>query len=199
MPHSPIAHAIVLAAGRSRRMGGQKLLLPFAGQTIIAHVVDQLLQSEIDETHVVVGADSVRIAEALAGRSVSFVSNPGPDADMLSSVRCGLRALPPQCEAVLVALGDQPSITTDLVNEMLRAFASCGKGILVPAHGGRRGHPLLVSLRYRDEILTCYDADGLRALLRAHPGDVHDLPVAAASILSDVDTPEDYRRARTGI
>ena len=188
--------AIVLAAGRSRRMGVQKLLLRSGGKTVIAHIVDQLLQSAVERIFVVAGADGARIAQALSDRPVAIVPNPDPEADMLSSVRCGLRALPPQCAAVLVALGDQPSITAELVNEMLRSFAACGKGILAPTHGGRRGHPLLISTRYRDEILTGYDAIGLRGLLHAHPDDVFDLPASTPSVLSDVDTPADWRRER---
>jgi molybdenum cofactor cytidylyltransferase len=113
---------------------------------------------------------------------------------MLSSVRCGLRALPPDCEAVLIALGDQPSITADLVARIVHAFYASGRGIIVPVHGGKRGHPLLFSARYSQEVLTRYDDLGLRGLLRAHPEDVFELPADSASVLSDMDYPEDYQR-----
>jgi molybdenum cofactor cytidylyltransferase len=186
--------AIVLAAGRSRRMGSQKLLLPFAGTTVIGHVVDQLLASAVDRTCVVAGHQAERIAAELAGRRVEVVVNSAYQSGMLSSVRCGLRALPPQCRAVLVALGDQPSITSALVDEMLRAFAAGGRDILVPVHQGRRGHPILLSLRFRDEVLSRYDDVGLRGLLRAHPDDVLELPAASDAILWDMDRPEDYQR-----
>jgi molybdenum cofactor cytidylyltransferase len=185
--------AIVLAAGRSRRMGTQKLLLPFAGATVIARVVDQFLAAALDGVYVVVGRDADRIAAALAGRDVHLVTNPDPNAEMLSSVRCGLRALPPRCDAVMVAPADQPAVTTELVNEMLRAFPRADKGILVPTHEGRRGHPLLLSTRYRDEILTHYDGVGLRGLMQAHADDVAELAASDAA-LSDMDLPEDYRR-----
>ena len=114
--------AIVLAAGRSRRMGTQKLLLPFGGTTVVAHVADELLASAIDHVLVVVGRHAEAIAAALAGRPVALVANPDHDGPMLDSVRCGLRALPPGCEAVLVALGDQPAVTTTLVDAMASAF-----------------------------------------------------------------------------
>jgi molybdenum cofactor cytidylyltransferase len=188
--------AVVLAAGRSRRMGKgvQKLLLPLGGTTVVGRVVDELLRSELGRVIVVAGPDG-RIAQALDGRPVTLVTNPDPEADMLDSVRCGLRALPAECDAVLVALGDQPGLTSGLVNEMLRAYAACGRGILVPVHAGRRGHPLLFSTRYRDEVLTRFDGEGLRALPKAHPEDVLELPVAGAAILEDVDDPGDYLRA----
>jgi molybdenum cofactor cytidylyltransferase len=175
-------------------MGVQKLLLPFAGATVIGHVVDQLLASVLDRVHVVVGVRGDRIAAALAGRSVRLVTNPDREAGMLSSVRCGFGALPPECEAALVALGDQPAVTTDLVNQMVRAFDAAPEGIVVPVFGGKRGHPLLLATRYRREVLTRHDAVGLRGLARAHPEDVLEVPAATDAVLSDMDYPEDYRR-----
>jgi len=186
--------AILLAAGRSQRMGAQKLLLPFGGRTVVGHIARQIARSPVDETLAVVSEDAPGIGEALGDRAVTLVTNPDPEGDMLSSVRCGLRALPPDCDAVLVALGDQPSLTSELIGRMLRAFRAAGCGIVVPVHEGRRGHPLLFSTRYRREILTGYDQVGLRGLLGAHPEDLFELRVTSPSVLADMDTPEDYRR-----
>jgi molybdenum cofactor cytidylyltransferase len=146
--------AIVLAAGQSRRMGTQKLLLPFAGSTVIAVIVDQLLASQVDERLVVVGRDREALAAALTGRPVQFVVNPADESEMLDSLRCGLRALPDDCEAVLVVLGDQPGLTSALVDGMLSAFHTDGPGLIVASHEGRRGHPLLVPAACFDEVLT---------------------------------------------
>ena len=188
--------AIVPAAGFSCRMGTQKLLLPFGNTTIIGHVVNELLCSRVDEVYVVVGHQAERVEAALSGRSVSIVVNPDYAQGMLSSVRCGLRALPAECEAILVALGDQPAVTAELVDTMVEAFRTGRHRIVVPVHGGRRGHPLLFSADYRPEILTQHDDQGLRGLLRAHPDDVCELPVSTAAVLSDIDYPEDYQRER---
>ena len=189
--------AILLAAGRSRRMGVQKLLLPFGGQTVIGHVADAILASPVAETIVVVGPDAGGIVEALADRPLTIATNTNRDAEMLSSVRCGLRALPTDCETVLVALGDQPAVGSDLIARMVRAYHGTGRHILVPVHGGRRGHPLLFSARYRREVLTHYDDVGLRGLLEAHPRDLFEFQVRSPSVLADMDTPEDYRREVT--
>jgi len=229
--------AIILAAGRSRRMGAQKLLLPFAGGTVIGHIVGEILRGSVDRVLVVVGRDAALVAAAailpsprrgrggggegeqastlLRGAApVMFVTNDDPDGDMLSSVRCGLRALPPDCDGVLVALGDQPSITADLVGRMVGAFrdmAECSTagaehggpagrggggagGIVVPVHGGRPGHPILFSARYRDEVLARYDDVGLRGLRQAHPDDVLEIDWPSPAVLADMDLPEDYRR-----
>jgi len=211
--------AVILAAGESRRMGVQKLLLPFDGRTVIGCIVGEILRSPVARTFVVVGADSARVAAAVEDArfsrkgararsdrepggsprrsrrsSLSFVTNPDPAGDMLSSVRCGLRALPPGCQAVLIALGDQPSITAELVVRMVHASRDPGRGIIVPVYRGKRGHPLLFSTRYSREVLTRYDDLGLRGLLRAHPEDVFELAADSASVLSDMDYPQDYLR-----
>jgi len=186
--------AIVLAAGLSRRMGAQKVLLPFGGKTVIAHIVDQLLGSRIDKVYMVTGHQAERISGELSDRAVSIVNNPDYESGMLSSVRCGLRALPEQCKGVLVVLGDQPSITSKLIDRMLQSFETIEKRILVPFYNGRRGHPILFSGLYREEILTHYDDVGLRGLLHAHPDEVFELTVSNSSVLSDMDYPQDYQR-----
>jgi molybdenum cofactor cytidylyltransferase len=201
--------AIILAAGRSRRMGVQKLLLPVGGKPMIACVVDAVLAGPVDHVVVVVGADGAAIADALAGRRVHFVTNPEAEGEMLGSVRCGLSAVPQDAAAALVAPGDQPGITSEVVAAVVEAFRgstssprpepvegrSSGRGLVVPTHAGRRGHPLLIALRYRDEILARYDGAGLRGLLQAHPEDVLEVEVAAPGAVEDVDTPEQYAQA----
>jgi molybdenum cofactor cytidylyltransferase len=186
--------AVVLAAGLSSRMGVQKLLLPFGGKTIIGHIVEELLSSTIDKVHIVVGHQAERISGELNGLAVSIVHNPDYKSGMLSSVRSGLRSLPEKCQSVMVVLGDQPSITTELINQMLQSFAATEKKILVPLYEGKRGHPVLFSRQYSEEIMTHYDDVGLRGLLHDHPGEVLELKVLTASVLCDMDYPEDYRR-----
>ena len=186
--------AIVLAGGESRRMGAHKVLLPLGSVTVITHIVDQLLLSVVDRVFVVVGHEGNRTADELSGRSLTIVANHDYKSGMLSSVRCGIRALPEQSEAVMVALGDQPSITVQLVDDIVRCYRTAGKGILVPVHQGKRGHPIMFSAQYCTEILDQYDDIGLRGLMCVHPEDVFELSVESPAILSDMDSPEDYRR-----
>lgn len=187
--------AVVLAAGLSRRMGTQKLLLPFAGRTVIAHIIDQLQSARMEAIHVVVGADGARVAAALAGRPVTLVPNPDPEGGgMLSSVRCGLASLPAECAAALIVLGDQPALTPETVVSVIQAFDSAAQRIIVPIHGGRRGHPLLIPRCFFSEIQTRFDDAGLRGLLQAHPNQIHELELSNTAVLSDMDTPADYQR-----
>jgi molybdopterin molybdotransferase len=185
----------VLAAGASKRMGVQKLLLPVEGKPVVCRIVDALAGSSLGEICVVVGHEADRVTRELHGRPARCVLNQAYREGMLSSVRCGLRALPPACTAVLVALGDQPWLTTELVNDLITSFRRAGPGILVPAYQGRRGHPLLFARTYEPEIMTRFDTAGLRGLLHAHPEAVAELSVDTPSVLDDMDTPGDYSRS----
>jgi len=186
--------AIVLAAGRSRRMGTQKLLLPLAGKPMIARIVDELQQSPAQQTFVVVGDDGEKVQLALDGRTVTFTKNPNSEGDMLSSIRCGLSAMPSACTAVLIVLGDQPNLTSQLVAKLVTAFKESGRGLIVPRHRGHRGHPVLIAARFHVELMTRHDDVGLLGLLDAHPEELFQLEIADGATLQDMDTPEDYQR-----
>lgn len=186
--------ALVLAAGQSRRMGTQKLLLPLRGRPVIAVVVDEILRTMLRPVAVVVGRDGGQIEAALGDRPVALVANPDPEGDMLGSVRCGLRALPTDIDGVLIALGDQPGVNAGLIESLLREFHRKQDGIVVPKHGERRGHPLLFASRFREEVLSSHDGIGLRGLLAAHPLEVCEVPAASSAELADLDTPADYER-----
>jgi molybdenum cofactor cytidylyltransferase len=175
-------------------MGTQKLLLPVGGKPVIARVVDALIDSPLERVLVVVGANSRLLRAALADHDVTFVENDDPASQMLDSVRYGLLALPPECQTVLVALGDQPQLQSGLVSQLLHEHRSTGGGIVVPTYQGRRGHPLLFSIGYRDEILSRHDDNGLRGLLEGHIGEVHEVDVESSAVLEDLDLPADYAR-----
>jgi len=186
--------ALVLAAGRSERMGAFKLLLPFRGRSVIETVVDTLLESPLKGVWVILGHRGEAIRQILAPRPVEYVLNADYEEGMFASVQCGFGAVPDATEGVLVCLGDQPGLSRAVVDPLLAAFETARQGILIPTWEGRRGHPVLIHTRYREEILEMEGEQGLRELLWKHPEDVGEVPVADASILQDMDTPEDYRR-----
>ncbi len=187
-----ITCAMVLAAGKSRRMGCQKLLLPLGGIPMIRRVVDEILASPVDRTFVVVGEDATQIQRALEGCRVEVVVNDSGRDDMLASVRCGLQAFPGSCGAILVVLGDQPGLKRSLVAGLISAAQTTGRNLVVPVYGGHRGHPLLFSARFKDEVMTEFDGTGLRGLLAKHPAEVFEFPTDSPAVIEDIDTLEDY-------
>ncbi len=186
--------AIVLAAGCSSRMGTQKLLLPFGETTVISHIVNQILKSKVTDTYVVLGHNPQKVTEELSGKPVTIIYNPEYQTGMLSSVRAGIREIQKKYDSILIALGDQPSITSNLIDKMVRHFTETGKKIIVPKYNDKRGHPILLSTIFKNEILTNFDDIGLRGLLRTHDSDIYEMNVSDSSVVSDMDYPEDYQR-----
>ncbi len=187
--------AVILAAGSSRRMGSQKLLLPFGQSTIIETVIDNVLSSYIDHVMVVLGANQEKIQDTIGNLSVRFCHNKEHERGMLSSVICGIRALPQDAITALIFLGDQPGIPPAVTNTVIDAYNEELVGIVIPVHNHRRGHPLLVDMKYRKEIEHLDLEEGLRALRHHFPNDVLEVDVDEPGILVDIDTREDYKNA----
>ena len=186
--------AVILAAGESRRMGTQKLLLPFDGTTVIAHIVEQVRASRIDRIVVVTGHDRTGVTAALEGCGVTFAHNANYTGGMLTSVRCGLAALPTETSAFVVVLGDQPGVTPAVIDALIDAFEKRTHDIVVPMYDNGSGHPIVIAARYREAIMTQFDTTGLRGLVRGRPESVLRLTVSNDGVLHDMDTPEDYER-----
>ena len=187
--------AIILAAGSSIRMGSQKLLLPYHDSSMIETVIDNVLGSRIDKVMVVLGSDSDEITRTIGQKPVEICINPQPEKGMLSSVLCGFKAIPEEATAALVYLGDQPNIPPVITNKILEAYNEDLHGIVIPVYNHRRGHPLLVDLKYRRDIYKLDLEQGLRSLMHLFPEDVLEVEVDEPGILVDIDTREDYSNA----
>lgn len=186
--------AVVLAAGCSSRMGKQKLLLPYGKSTVISHIVNQLSKSKVTKTYVVLGHEADKVIKELSDKQVTIIHNHEYKSGMLSSVRAGILGITQDCDAVLIVLGDQPSITTNLIDKMVQYFPSAQKKIIVPKYNGKRGHPILISTIFKNEILTKFDDVGLRGILWAHDNEVFEMNVSENSVITDMDYPDDYQR-----
>lgn len=184
--------AIVLAAGESRRMGSPKMLLPYNNVTIIEQVIRNLVDSNVDRVVVVVGASRDEIMKVTRRYDVFHCYNENYKSGMLSSVKCGFWSLPEGCHAALIMPGDQPMTGPGEINRVISTFAECDKGLVMAAHNGRRGHPLIVDMKYMDEVLSLADSEGLRVLAERHPDDVLESETDDPSVLRDIDTQEDY-------
>jgi len=186
--------SIILAAGESRRMGFPKMLLNFKGITMIETVINNVCGSEIDNTMVVLGANRDLLTEQISKYPVTCCYNDNYKEGMLSSVKCGFKNLPSDFEAVLVFQGDQPYITSEVINIVIKAYSSSGKGIVIPVYKNRRGHPLMVSKKYKDEIEKLDSSLGLNSLAKKFSDDVLEVDTEQSGILVDFDTYEDYEK-----
>ena len=191
--------AVVLAAGESRRMGRQKLLLPYGEGTVVEAVVRAALGSRIDRVLAVVGADREAVGRVLEPLGVELAVNENFAAGMLSSIQTGFRSLPKEAEAAVVMLGDQPFVTSKVIDLLVEAYRRTGKTIVIPTHGGRRGHPVLIDIEHKGEILGLAPEEGLRRLMRARPEATAEVEVADPGILRDLDKPEEYEESQEGV
>jgi CTP:molybdopterin cytidylyltransferase MocA len=191
---------IVLAAGRSRRMGQPKAFLRTGSSTFLEHAVRALSEGGCALVIVVTGPlddDTAReIAEEAAALDAGIAVNPHADSEQADSLRIALFALPPEAEAMVVAPVDVPDVSSALVRAVIQAWRDTGAPIAVPERGGKHGHPVLFSRRVFGELMRPDLPEGARSVVHAHADALAAVPVDA--LPADVDTPEDYRRWRDG-
>ena len=185
--------AIILAAGESKRMGKPKQLLPLGKSTLLEQAIDNLLNSSVDETIVVLGHKAEEITEKIANKPVKVVINPDYQQGMSTSIVAGLIMVDPRSQAVMLALGDQPLVTSRTINQLIEAFNKNRKGIAVPTYRGRRGHPIIFDIKYKAELFKLKGDIGGREIIQNHPKDVFMVAVDSESVISDIDTQEDYK------
>ncbi len=191
--------AIVLAAGQATRMGGQKLLLPLGERSLVERVADAALGAKVFETIVVVGHEAEAVRAALGDRPVRIVLNPGYAAGLSTSLQAGIRAVRPDCEAVVFLLGDQPFATSALVDRLIEVFADAQAWIVRPSVGGRPGHPVLMGRDLFAEILEQQGDVGGREISERHRDRQILVPLDDERLAVDVDTEEDYEAASSAI
>lgn len=184
----------MLAAGESRRMGRPKPLLPFAGWTVLEEVLDKLRQAPLDGIIVVLGHRHEDMRPLVRGRNVRTVVNERHAEGMLSSVKAGMLRASGESKAFLLALVDQPFVRVDTIRLLLDAYWRGDKGIALPRHKGETGHPVVVDLKYRDEILRLTGPRGLAELMDNHPEDIVMVDVDDEGVLRDMDEMADYQR-----
>lgn len=191
------SYAILPAAGRSRRMGAPKLLLPWWSGTLIEHVVGVWRQSRVDEILVVVAPDDEAMIAACQGLDCRVVVPDQPPPEMKASICRALEYIerqfaPLDTDAWLVAPADLPSLTADVINSVLTAYRPAQPAVVVPMHDGRRGHPVLLPWRRANEVPLLQQQESLKDLLAR--SSVQEVPVASAAAFDDLDTPQDYQR-----
>jgi molybdenum cofactor cytidylyltransferase len=186
--------AMILAAGESKRMGKPKLLLPVGEKTMIETVIDRVIQSRAEKILVILGSNREKIEKKIGNLPLEIDVNPDFKEGMLSSVQHGFHVLPEDAQAVLIFLGDQPSIPSEVIDRIIDAFRETGKGIVLPVYKGERGHPVLIDMKYRHDVKNLNPEVGLRELVYGRPEDILEVEVDNAGIMRDINDIEDYMR-----
>jgi molybdenum cofactor cytidylyltransferase len=187
--------AILLGAGKSKRMGFDKLSLPWGKKTVLERCLETLLRSRVQELVIVLSLRNKGPRNLLRGKNIKIVTNPHPGGGMSTSIRRGLQAIHPRSDGILIALGDQPFLKTRTINVLIRTFAQ-GKGrIIVPSFRGRRGHPVIFHKRYRKELLNLKGDVGGKSVLERYPKNVIIVPVKSEGVVKDINTWQDYKKS----
>jgi molybdenum cofactor cytidylyltransferase len=195
---------IVLAAGRSSRMGRLKPNLPagpaarVAGDTILIHLLRTLIGAGLDDVVIVVGyeKDAVAASVAATGLPARFVENPDYDSGQLSSLLAGLRVVDrPGVIAAVVALADVPFVSEQTVRAVLARYQDTRVPVVRPSRGGQHGHPTLVDRSVFEELRRADRAAGAKPVVRARATPAGDVPTDDEGAYFDLDTPADYERA----
>jgi molybdenum cofactor cytidylyltransferase len=193
--------AVLLAAGRSTRMGpDNKLLAEIGGKALVRIAAEEALKSKARPLVVVTGHQRERVEAALKGLDVTFAHNPDYADGLSTSLKSGLTALPDNTDAALVLLADMPGIDAVLIDTLIGAFDPARSAlVVVPTFGGKRGNPVLWSRRFFPDLTALQGDVGARHLIGSHPDAVAEVAVEGNAVLADIDTPDALKAARAVI
>jgi molybdenum cofactor cytidylyltransferase len=193
--------ALVLAAGRSTRMGGaNKLLQDYAGKSLVRRTVENALLCGAAPVLVVTGYEAEAVEAELAGLAVTLVRNPDYAQGLSTSLKVGVRALPDSVDGVVVMLGDMPLVDCHVVRRIVAAFeAAPGSVAAVPVHDGEWGNPVVLARALFADVESLAGDAGARKLLERRRDAVIEAPISDAAVAVDVDTPAALEKLRSGL
>ena len=189
---------VVLAAGPSTRMGGNKLFLILDGETVLARAVRRALAARLDPVIVVLGHEADRAARALAGLSCRAVVNPDHARGMNSSARAGIAAVPPDASAAVILLADMPLVTAEMIAATVERYRESDAPLVVSEYGGVQAPPTLYDRSLFAEVGSPEGEGCGKRVVRRHRDEAEVLEWPATA-LADLDTPEDYQRVKAAI
>jgi len=190
--------AIILAAGEADRMGKLKQLLPWKDKTILETVIDNVLESEYidDEIRVVLGAEAERVKEKIdyyEDERFRVKENPDYKEGMSSSLQTGIKYLSENTKNLIIFLGDQPLITSDIFDKLINRFEETSSEIMLPSYNEKPGHPVIISTKFLPEIKKLDGAMGLKPFLDEHEDLVEHYSINDKKVIIDLDYYEDYQ------
>ena len=184
---------ILLAAGTASRLGRTKQLLPFRGSTLLGRAMENAAASDLYELIVVLGHEADRIMQSLDFSGMKTVINKAYSKGQSTSLIKGLGAVSPSCAGALFLLADQPLVTPDMINRLIRAFQDSGAPLVIPFYRGSRGNPVLVARPLFPRLLSLSADTGARALFDEYQASILKVEFETDAVLVDVDTAQDYK------
>jgi len=192
--------AAILAAGESRRMGEPKALLPYRGSTFLEHLLEFARHPRVGITRIVLGAGAESIREKLHLDAANVVLNSDWPRGQLSSIQAAIRSLPAGItEGLLLCPVDHPLVSAGLVAQLIAAFDTGKKSIVLPTYHGRRGHPVIFRASLYEELLAASPEIGARQVVWAHPDSVLEVPTDEEAVILNLNDPETFKKAMRGI
>jgi molybdenum cofactor cytidylyltransferase len=194
--------AILLGAGESKRMGRDKLMLPWGKRTVLEHCLEVLLRSETREVVVVVRSrsegfeDRINTYPAFMRKKIKWVVNSDYPEGMSSSIRKGLKSIHSKSEGVLIALGDQPLLKVNTINSLIHAFLRGKRKIAIPFYHNQRGNPVLFGRGYIRGLMRLRGDTGGRSIIENHPEEVVRVRTRSEAVIRDIDTWGEYGRLK---
>lgn len=187
--------ALILAAGRSTRMGQtNKLLADWHGEPMIRHIIKVATQSKANSVTVVTGFEGDKITAAIPDDDIILVDNPHFSKGLSTSLKAGIKSLPNAVDAAIICLGDMPYVEPGTLNQLIAAFdPSTNRHICVPTYKGKRGNPVLWGRSLFPEILKTMGDEGAKHVMNANPDNIVEVSVGNSSIHTDIDTIEDLK------
>ena len=192
-------HAVLMAAGRSKRMGrNNKLLLDVDGIPLVRKSAINILNSNVAYMTVVTGFDEEKIVDALSGLNVNFVKNVNFREGLSSSLKAGLTNITPSPSAVIICLADMPKIQPEHLNQLIENFdPSKGFEICIPTNKGKRGNPVLIGSRFFPHIFETSGDFGAKHVMMQHPHKIVEVEIGTSDIHLDIDTQDEYKKFTT--
>ena len=187
-------HAVLLAAGRSERMGSNnKLLLNVDGIPLVRKSAINILNSNVKSMTVVTGFDENKIVNALSGLNVNFVKNINFREGLSSSLKAGLASITPSPSAVIICLADMPKIQPEHINQLIENFDPLkGWEICIPTNNGKRGNPVLIGSRFFPYIFETSGDFGAKQVMKQHSDKIVEVEIGTSDIHFDIDTQDEY-------
>jgi molybdenum cofactor cytidylyltransferase len=192
------ATVIILAAGDSSRMGSPKALLDWHGVPLVDHILATARAGGCNSALVVLGRDAEAIQSGAELADAKIVLNPEPERGQISSLKLGLGALDFSTDCAVCWPVDVPLVSPADVRALVSAYEHWRASLMrvfIPTHGGTRGHPMLVDIGFRQPFMDLPPNQTARDLIEAKQDQVKEVPVENPGILTDIDTPEEYRKA----